>query len=160
MPDENPIDLLTITALVVSEHLSNNSVCTGEVPKLIQAVHAAFAALTAPAVEPEADKPKGTVSVRKSIADPNHIISMIDGKPYKMLRRHLSKQGHTPESYREAYGLPRDYPMVAPSYAAQRSELAKTIGLGRKKVVETPTKGRKPAARAAATERAKAHLAG
>jgi len=146
-PEDN-LDLISLTADVVSAHVANNSVHTGEVANLIATVHAAFANLAGgPAVEVQADKAQGAVSVRKSLANPDHIISMIDGKPYKVLRRHLSTQGHTPESYREAFGLPRDYPMVAPNYAAHRSEMAKTIGLGRKPVAQAPVKrGRKPAA--------------
>jgi len=77
------------------------------------------------------------VTARKSLANPDHIISMIDGKPYRMLRRHLTTHGLTPDEYRKRYHLPADYPMVAPNYAAQRSALAVKIGLGRKpKAVE------------------------
>lgn len=81
---------------------------------------------------------EGAVTARKSLASPNHIISMIDGKPYKTLRRHLSTHGMTPEQYRERFGLKSDYPMVAPSYSEQRRAMAKRIGLG------TNTKRRKP----------------
>lgn len=72
------------------------------------------------------------VSVRKSLASRDHIISMIDGKPYRTLRRHLTTHGLTPDDYRQRYGLKPDYPMVAPSYSESRSAMAKTIGLGRK----------------------------
>ncbi len=72
------------------------------------------------------------VSVRKSLASADHIISMIDGKPYKTLRRHLSTHGLTPDDYRQRYGLKADYPMVAPGYSKARSSMAKSIGLGRK----------------------------
>lgn len=74
------------------------------------------------------------VTARKSLADPGYIISMIDGKPYRTLRRHLSTHGLTPETYRDRYGLKPDYPMIAPDYSAARSKIAKDLGLGRKPV--------------------------
>ena len=88
----------------------------------------------------EADSPSGAeqrkyqpaVSVRRSLASPEHIISLIDGKPYRVLTRHLSSNGLTPESYRARYGLKPDYPMIAPAFSIKRSETAKRIGLGRK----------------------------
>jgi predicted transcriptional regulator len=144
-------DLITLTADIVSAHVSNNSVPTAEVAILIQSVYGALGALGSPTQEPAAEKPKGAVSLRSSIK-PDFLISMIDGKPYKMLRRHISQHGYTPESYREAFGLPRDYPMVAANYAEQRRALAHKIGLGRKpRVPETAPvaapkrRGRKPA---------------
>ena len=124
-------ELITLTADIVSAHVSNNSVPTAEVAALIQSVYGALGALGAPAAEPVPEKPKGAVSARASIK-PDFLISMIDGKPYKMLRRHISQNGYTPESYREAFGLARDYPMVAANYAEQRRALAHKIGLGRK----------------------------
>lgn len=124
-------ELITLTADIVSAHVSNNSVPTAEVAVLIQSVYGALGALTTPAAEPTPEKPKGAVSVRSSIK-PDFLVSMIDGKPYKMLRRHISQHGYSPESYREAFGLPRDYPMVASNYAEQRRALAHKIGLGRK----------------------------
>jgi predicted transcriptional regulator len=84
-----------------------------------------------PQAEP-APKHEPAVTVRKSLSSPDHIISLIDGKPYKTLRRHLSRHGMTPEQYRERYNLKADYPMVAPAYAETRRDLAKKIGLGRK----------------------------
>jgi predicted transcriptional regulator len=150
-------DLITLTADIVSAHVSNNSVPTAEVGALIQSVYGALGALGTPAQEPVAEKPKGAVSLRSSIK-PDFLVSMIDGKPYKMLRRHISQHGYTPESYREAFGLPRDYPMVASNYAEQRRALAHKIGLGRKprsapEPEPTPApapkrRGRKPAAEA------------
>jgi predicted transcriptional regulator len=124
-------ELITLTADIVSAHVSNNSVPTAEVASLIQSVYSALGGLGAPAPEPQQEKPKGAVSVRSSIK-PDFLVSMIDGKPYKMLRRHIAQHGYTPESYREAFGLPRDYPMVASNYAEQRRALAHKIGLGRK----------------------------
>jgi predicted transcriptional regulator len=124
-------ELITLTADIVSAHVSNNSVATAEVAALIQSVYGALGALGAPAAETAPEKPKGAVSARASIK-PDFLISMIDGKPYKMLRRHITQNGYTPESYRETFGLARDYPLVAANYAEQRRALAHKIGLGRK----------------------------
>jgi predicted transcriptional regulator len=99
-------------------------------------MHEAVVSLSeAPVEELEAEpapKHEPAVTVRKSLSSPDHIISLIDGKPYKTLRRHLSRHGMTPEQYRERYGLKADYPMVAPAYAETRRAMAKKIGLGRK----------------------------
>ena len=130
MASENP-ELIALTADIVAAHVSNNSVPTAEVAHLIQSVYSALESVGSPAPEPQAEKPKGAVSARASIK-PDYLVSMIDGKQYKMLRRHISQHGYTPESYREAFGLPRDYPMVASNYAEQRRALAHKIGLGRK----------------------------
>lgn len=109
------------------------------------------------------------VSVRKSLADPEFIVSMIDGKKYRSLKRHLGANGLTPDEYRERYGLKPDFPMVAPAYSAARSATAKAIGLGRKvveKIADAVTdekpapKPRKDKSVAAAKAAAKAHLAG
>ncbi len=102
--------------------------------------------------ESPAEEPKeyvGTVTARKSLASPDHIISMIDGKPYKTLRRHLGTNGMTPVEYRERYGLKADYPMVAPTYSEARRTMAKSIGLGRKpgQTNEAKAEAAKPAAR-------------
>jgi predicted transcriptional regulator len=137
--------LVTLTADIVSAHVSNNSVAVGDVAGLIANVHNALTGLNKVA-DPVEAKPKGAVSVRASVK-PDALISMIDGKPYKMLRRHLSQNGYTPESYREAFGLPKDYPMVAANYAETRRALAHKIGLGRKagtkvKAAATAPKGR------------------
>jgi predicted transcriptional regulator len=100
------------------------------------------------------DKPTPAVTARKSLADPDTIVSMIDGKAYSSLKRHITRLGYTPESYREAFGLKSDYPMVAPGYSERRREIAMKLGLGRKAAaVEIPAKkARKP--RAAPTEKA------
>jgi len=148
--------LVALTADIVSAHVSNNSVSTNDVGPLIQSVFAALQALGAPPPEPEVEKPKGAVSPRASVK-PDHLISMIDGKPYKTLRRHLSRHGYTPESYRDTFGLASDYPMVAANYAEHRRALAHKIGLGRKPkpgpepVEDTkPRRGRRPRTAAAA----------
>jgi predicted transcriptional regulator len=123
----NPDDM-TLTADVVSAFVSHNSVRAADLPDLIASVHAALQSLKAPQqAEPEKREPP--VSIKKSIT-PDFLISLEDGKRYKSLRRHLTGRGLTPEQYREKWGLPRDYPMVAPNYAKQRSELARASGLG------------------------------
>jgi predicted transcriptional regulator len=100
-------------------------------------MHVAIAGLSSDQLQdaaPAQGQPEYTpaVSVRKSLASPDHIVSMIDGKPYKTLRRHLARHGLTPEQYRERYSLKRDYPMVSDSYSQVRRDMAKKIGLGRK----------------------------
>jgi len=101
------------------------------------------------------------VSVRKSLASPDHIISMIDGKPYKTLRRHLATNGLTPEEYRARYNLKADYPMVSETYSESRRAMAKKIGLGRKPGAKVAAKpDAKPTKAAAAKAAAKAHLGG
>lgn len=118
---------------IVSAYVSNNSVPAADLPALISSIHSALIGLVAPieAAAPveSVDRPS-SAQVRKSIT-PDAIISFIDGKSYKTLKRHLGTHGLDPHSYRQRYGLPNDYPMVAPNYAAQRSALAKSIGLGR-----------------------------
>ena len=113
------------------------------------------------AAAPEAEAPQDytpAVSVRKSLASPDHIISMIDGKPYKTLRRHLSTNGLTPEEYRERYNLKADYPMVSQSYSESRRAMAKKIGLGRKPGQKAPA-GKAKTGRSA-KDAAQAHLSG
>lgn len=139
------------TAEIVAAYIGNNSVRASELPVLISSVHSAFAGLGQPAPEPEAAKLVPVVSIKKSIT-PDHLISLEDGKRYKSLKRHLSTRGLTPGEYRTKWGLPADYPMVAPTYAKQRSELAKSMGLGRKPApepvaaAEPKRRGRKKAA--------------
>ena len=128
MSGSNPIEL---AAGVVAAFVSNNSVPVGELPALIQAVHTSVKRLsegpesTAPQVEAKAP----AVSIRKSVT-PDYLICFEDGKQFRSLRRHLTVLGLTPEQYREKWRLPADYPMVAPNYAAQRSAMAKSMGLG------------------------------
>jgi predicted transcriptional regulator len=134
---ESNSDILAITADIVSAHVSNNSVAAGDVPGLIKAVHEALNTLGTP--EPvEAETYEPAVTARKSLANPNHIVSMIDGKPYTMLKRHLAQNGLTPAEYRERYNLPADYPMTAQAYSERRRELAHSFGLGRKKAEPVP----------------------
>lgn len=123
--------LITLTADIVAAHVSNNSVAVNDIPILIANVHGALASLGAPAVAEEV-KPEPAVSVRASIK-PDYIVCLEDGRKLKMLKRHLMSQFQmTPAEYRAKWGLPADYPMVAPNYAAQRKELAHKIGLGRR----------------------------
>ena len=137
---------------IVSAYVSNNSVPAAELPGLIRQVHTALQALAtgSTAAVPEAEIEKPTAAqIRKSVM-PNGIVSFIDGKTYQTLKRHLTGHGLDPHSYRQRYGLASDYPMVAPDYAARRSELAKSIGLGqlrgREDGAEPKAKGRGKAA--------------
>ncbi|TGE01967.1 MucR family transcriptional regulator [Methylobacterium nonmethylotrophicum] len=117
-----------LAADIVGAYVSRNNVPASELPALIAATHAALAKLGTPP-EPVVEKPTPPVPIRKTVT-PDHIISLEDGKPYKSLKRHLTTRGLTPDQYRQKWGLPHDYPMVAATYAAQRSELAKSLGLG------------------------------
>ena len=124
------VDVLGLTARIVSAHVSNNSVDSDALPALIQDVFRTLSDVGRDLVL--ADKPQPAVAVRKSVfAD--HIVCLEDGKKLKMLKRHLkTAYNMTPDQYRERWGLPSDYPMVAPDYARHRSMLAKQIGLGTK----------------------------
>ena len=122
--------LITLTSDIVAAHVSNNSVSVDDVPSLIQNVYGALAGLgSAPQAE---EKLQPAVSVRASVKN-DHLVCLEDGKKMKMLKRHLmTDHGLTPAEYRARWGLPADYPMVAPDYAEKRRVLAKEIGLGRK----------------------------
>ncbi len=125
-----PTNVLGLTAQIVSAHVSNNPVSPDSLPSLIQEVYRTLAGIGREPAQPE--RPHPAVPIKKSIfAD--HIVCLEDGKKLKMLKRHLkSAYNMTPEQYRERWGLPLDYPMVAPTYARHRSSLAKKIGLGTK----------------------------
>ncbi len=126
----NKQELLALTAEIVSSHVANNSVAVGELPQLIEQVFGTLDSLSGAGADKDA-RPEPAVPIKKSIT-PNYMICLEDGKKLKMLKRHLKTQyDMTPEEYRERWGLPSDYPMVAPNYADQRRELAKKIGLGR-----------------------------
>ncbi len=125
----NP-DVLGLTAQIVSAHVANNSVAPDALANLIQEVYRTLANVGKEQVVP--DKQLPAVPVKKSVF-PDHIICLEDGKKLKMLKRHLkTSYNMSPEQYREKWGLPPDYPMVAPNYAKHRSTLAKKIGLGTK----------------------------
>lgn len=162
MPEEN--DLVSMTIEVVASYVAHNNIRPEDVPDFIAKTHAAIAGISkapeAPAEEAPAAQPEfqPAVTVRKSLASPGHILSMIDGKPYKSLKRHLGSHGLTPAEYRTRYGLKADYPMVAPGYSAQRREVAKRLGLGRKpkaagapaETAAAPAEAAKPSRRPAA----------
>lgn len=144
MSDEQADDLLTMTVDVVAAYVSNNSITTGDLATLIASVHAALGGLGEKAASaPVETKPQGAVTVRKSLSNPAQIISMIDGKPYAMLTRHVKLHGYTPASYRAAFNLPVDYPLTAPAYSEKRRALAKAIGLGRNKGEPAPAPARR-----------------
>lgn len=156
--DSNSVELAT--ELTVAWLANPNTRTSSEdVPAFLQSMFQAVNKLNTPA-EPEATEEPAqeytpAVSVRKSLASKDHIISLIDGKPYKTLRRHLATNGLTPEQYRERYNLKPDYPMVAESYSESRRDMAKKIGLGRKpaqavaEVAETATKAVRKSGKAA-----------
>ena len=144
----NP-EQLELVAEIVSAYVGNNSVPRADLPNLIANVSTAVGGLGSPRAE-AAPELTPAVNPKKSVF-PDYIVSLEDGKQYRTLKRHLGGLGLTPEQYREKWSLPREYPMVAESYAAKRSELAKKLGLGRKvapKVVEEPAPAPEPAAAA------------
>ena len=125
--------LIELTADVVAAYVSNNPVPAGELPTLIADVHAALGRVGGGPEAPVADKQKPAVNPKRSVHD-DYIVCLEDGKKFKSLKRHLmTHYGLTPEQYREKWGLDPSYPMVAPNYAAARSQLAKKMGLGRKR---------------------------
>ena len=130
MKNESDINVLGLTAKIISAHVGNNQVAVDALPELIQSVWRSLTT-TGPA-EPAPASPTPAVPVRRSVF-PDYIVCLEDGKKLKMLKRHLhTSYGMTPQQYREKWGLPADYPMVSPNYASHRSSLAKQIGLGRK----------------------------
>ena len=125
----NSSEFVVYATEIVSAYVRNNTVTTAELPDLIRNVHRSLVELGVPFEEPEKQKP--AVSVKKSIHH-DYLICLEDGLKFKSLKRHLrSKYDLSPDEYREKWGLPADYPMVAPGYSAQRSKLAKKMGLGR-----------------------------
>ena len=134
--------LITLTSDIVSAHVSNNNVTVGDVPGLIANVYAALANLGETPVIEET-KPQPAVAIRNSVK-PDYIVCLEDGKKLKMLKRYLrTNYDMSPEEYRARWGLPADYPMVAPNYAERRRDLAKKIGLGRKPGTTVATKARR-----------------
>ena len=139
--------LVELSASLVGAYVSHNALSAGDLPRLIAQVHQALSALGGVAQVEAAPEMKPAVPVKKSIT-PDHLICLDDGKKFKSLKRHLrTEHDMSPDEYRARWGLPPDYPMVAPSYSDARSQLAKSIGLGRKPGA-TPTRGRsrRPAA--------------
>jgi predicted transcriptional regulator len=135
---DTTIDSVTLATELTIAWLSNANTRTNpdDVPAFLTSMHTAITGLggsdARPAAEEVAQEHVPAVSVRKSLASKDHIISMIDGKPYKTLRRHLATNGLSPDEYRQRYGLKPDYPMVAENYSESRRAMAKSIGLGRK----------------------------
>ncbi|MET1416815.1 MucR family transcriptional regulator [Roseibium sp. HPY-6] len=139
---DNPIEtnIIDLTADVVVSYVSNNTVPAAELPALIQQVHTALHQTASKANEPEVEELKPAVPIKKSITD-DHIICLEDGKKFKSLKRHIRTHYNlTPDEYRERWGLGADYPMVAPNYAAARSELARKMGLGQQRKKTTKKK--------------------
>lgn len=137
MQDENDgagsADLVAITANIVAAYVSKNPISSTELPGLIADTHAALSRAAGRQSPTERDEGKPKIAVKKSVM-PDYIICLEDGKKFKSLKRHLrTHYNMSPEEYREKWGLPHDYPMVAPNYARARSDLAKKMGLGTRK---------------------------
>jgi predicted transcriptional regulator len=133
MTDAAGRSFVDLTANIVSAYLSNNPTPASEIPNLISQIHAALLRVSSGRSEAPPDQAKPAVSVKKSI-HPDYLVCLEDGKRFKSLRRHLRTQySMTPEQYRDKWGLPPDYPMVAPNYAVARSQLAKKMGLGQQR---------------------------
>jgi len=133
IPENQTFNFIDLMADIVSSYVSNNSARPTDLPDLIRSIHGALQGLASgvATASPEAKIEKVTAAqIRKSVTH-DGIVSFLDGKSYKTMKRHLTSHGIDPQSYRQRYGLPADYPMVAPSYAEKRSALAKSIGLGR-----------------------------
>ena len=133
MTDAVGKSFIDLTANIVSAYLSNNPTPASEIPNLISQIHAALTRVSSGRTEAPAEPPKPAVSLKKSI-NPDYLVCLEDGKRFKSLKRHLRTQYNmTPEQYRDKWGLPPDYPMVAPNYAVARSQLAKKMGLGQQR---------------------------
>ncbi len=129
--EESGNDLLGLTEKIVSAHIANNAISSADLPNLIRAVYDALGNVRA--AGETAPKPKPAVPIKRSIT-PNYIVCLEDGRKMKMLKRHLKTDHNmTPKEYRQRWQLPPNYPMTAPNYAKARSELAKKIGLGKKR---------------------------
>jgi predicted transcriptional regulator len=129
--DLSPEEAMRLAADIVASFVSNNSVTAEQLPDLIRSVHRTITGIGGAEPEKPAERQKPAVAIAKSIHD-DYLVCLEDGKKLKMLKRYLrSTYGMTPDDYRKRWNLPPDYPMVAPNYAARRSEFAKKIGLGR-----------------------------
>lgn len=150
--DSSEPNLTALTVEIVSAYVVHNTLVRDQLPAIIGSVYGALSKASSLSSEPVREELKPAVPVRKSVTD-SYIICLEDGKKFKSLKRHLrTHYGLSPEEYREKWGLPYDYPMVAPAYAAARSELAKTMGLGRRRT----GKGGAPSGAAAAGSKAAA----
>jgi predicted transcriptional regulator len=124
---------IELTAGIVSAYVSNNTVASSDIPSLINQIHTALLRVSTGTGDAQPEPLKPAVSIKKSIT-PDHLVCLEDGKKFKSLKRHLRTQYNmTPEQYRDKWGLPPDYPMVAPNYAQARSQLAKQMGLGQQR---------------------------
>lgn len=132
MTDADQPDCTVLTVQLLSAYVTNNMVPSADLAGLIQSTRAALVAQTTTARAEPVPEYTPAVTVRKSLASREHLISLIDGRPYKTLKRHLASHGLTPAQYRERYGLAASYPMVAPGYSAQRREVAQRLGLGQR----------------------------
>ena len=142
----NELDLTALTADIVSAYVAHNALTGDKLPDLIGSVYGALSRASLQVVEPEKVELKPAVAIKKSVT-PDYIVCLEDGKKFKSLKRHLrSDYSMSPEEYREKWGLPHDYPMVAPSYAAARSDMAKNMGLGRRDAAIAVIQPKTPAA--------------
>jgi len=133
MSDAPGKNFIELTANIVSAYVGNNATPASELPALISQIHSALVRVSGGHVEAAAEPAKPAVPVKKSMTS-DYLVCLEDGKKFKSLKRHLRTQYNmTPEQYREKWGLPPDYPMVAPSYAVARSQLAKKMGLGQQR---------------------------
>lgn len=133
MSETAPKGFVDLTASIVSAYVSNNPTSAGEIPALINQIHAALVRVAGGGTEAALEPAKPAVSVKKSIT-PDYLVCLEDGKRFKSLKRHLRTQYNmSPDQYREKWGLPADYPMVAPNYAVARSQLAMKMGLGQQR---------------------------
>lgn len=133
MSDSATNNFIELAADIVSAYVSNNTVPAGELPGLINEIHTALVRVSGGAVQAAPEAPKPAVPAKKSVTN-EYIVCLEDGKKFKSLKRHLRTQYNmSPEEYREKWGLPPDYPMVAPNYAKARSQLAKQMGLGQQR---------------------------
>lgn len=131
--EDRELDLITLTSNIVSAYVSHNTIVAENIPSFISAVHSALNNANTHGAEKPKEELKPAVPIKKSVT-PDYIVCLEDGKKFKSLKRHLrTRYDMSPEQYREKWGLPHDYPMVAPVYAATRSQLAKTMGLGQRR---------------------------
>lgn len=143
---ENRLELVT---QIVANYVSKNSVAASDLPAFIQTIHKTLNTLGEAPAEETSERPAPAVSIKRSV-QPDHIVSLFDGRKLKSMKRYLAtKHGMTPDEYRAYWSLPRDYPMVAPNYSAARSEMAKSSGLGNKASVKPPVKAKSKAKAAA-----------
>jgi predicted transcriptional regulator len=143
--ESSEFDLTSLTADIVSAYVANNAIAGDKLPEIIGSVYGALSRASLQAVEPEKVELIPAVAIKKSVM-PEYIICLEDGEKFKSLKRHLKTHYDlSPEEYRDKWGLPRDYPMVAPAYAAARSNLAKNMGLGRRGEAVAGTQSEVPA---------------